>query len=315
MSFTPAFGRIEDRASTEAFFATQPNIMQAAADIFAADDDADVDLCDIYEAITGRKWNSRNQNPRGFCVGFGNAKMATLSIAMMVKAGEISWPGADVAIEPVYGGSRWEVGTLKHGSNIARGGDGSVGSWAAEWLLEWGVLLMKPYDGIDLTEYSLSRCDEYGRRGVPDTIEDDAKLHPLKSMVRVDTGEQAWSLIGQLFPLVHCSNQGFAMNRDSSGRSRPSGSWAHCAGWSGRFTLANGIRVLRYDNSWDGKENGEGYLGSPVVIQGQNGPIKLNGNQFLVELDVVGRMCSSGRETYAMAGPKGFTNRRPLFLI
>lgn len=308
------FGRYEDPEHTERFFGNQPQIMTAAADILAQDDNADVDLCSIYTEVTGKPWNSRNQNPRGFCVGFGNAKMATLSIAMMVKAGEISWPGADVAIEPIYGGSRWEVGTLKYRSNIARGGDGSVGSWAAEWLLEWGVLLMQRYDQLDLTDYSMSRCDEYGRRGVPDNIEPTAKQYPLKAMTRVDTGEQAWRMVGQLFPLVHCSNQGFTMTRDSAGISRPSGSWAHCAGWSGRFTLRGGTRVLRYDNSWDGSEDGRGYLGGNVTVQGANGEIKLNGNQFLVPLEIVDRMCQA-KETYAMAGPKGFTKRRELFLI
>lgn len=310
-----SFGRLVDEQHTEAFFGAQPQIMQAAADIMLEDDDKDVDLCAMYEATTGRKWNSLNQNPRGFCVGFGNAKAATLAVAMSAHAGEMSEPGADVAVEPIYGGSRWEIGTKKHGSNIASGGDGSVGSWAAEWLLEWGLLLKIKYPELDLSQYSLNRCDEYGRRGVPDNMEDDAKLHPIKAMARVDNGEQAWKMIGQLYGLAHCSNQGFTMNRDSMGRSRPSGSWAHCALWSGRFVLKNGIFVLRYDNSWDGREDGNGYLGAPVIIEGQNVPIHLNGNQFLVELDTVDRMCKAGRETYAPSGPKGFEKRRELFLI
>lgn len=308
------FGRIADPSHTEPFFAAQPQIMTAAADIFAADDDKDVDLCAIYEQVTGRKWNSRNQNPRGFCVGFGNAKMATLSLAMMAHAGEITWPGADVAIEPVYGGSRYEIGGLKHGSNIARGGDGGVGSWAAEWLLEYGILLMQKYDGIDLSQYSLTRCDEYGRRGVPDTIEDDAKLHPIKAMSRLDTGDQIWKMIGQLYPIVHCSNQGFTMDRDKLGCIYPRGSWAHCWGYSGRFTQ-KGKKKVRGDNSWDGDESGNGYMGPPIVVEGDNGPIHLNGNQALIDLEVAERMAQSGRETYSMAGAKGFTLRRPLFLI
>ena len=61
--------------------------------------------------------------------------------------------------------------------------------------------------------------------------------------------------------------------------------------------------------------DGSGYLGQPVTIEGKNGPIALYGNQFLVPLDMVDRICRSGRETYAMTGPLGFTQRRPLFLI
>jgi hypothetical protein len=311
------FGRWEDPAHTEAFFASQPHptVRQAAPALFAQDDDADVDLCALYEKATGQRWNSLNQNPRGFCVGFGNAKMATLAIAMMAHAREIDWPGADVAVEPVYGGSRFEIGRLKYGSSLHRGDDGSVGSWAAEWLLEYGVLLKQPYGRVDLTRYSLERCALYGQTGVDDSIEDDARLHPLKEMSLCERGEDVWRLIGQLHPVVHCSSQGFAMQRQRDGTCSAVGSWAHCAGWSGRFTLRNGTPVVRYDNSWNGDVEGGGYLGGPVIVEGRNGPIALNGNQFLVPLEVVDRMCRSGRETYAMTGPRGFTQRRPLFLI
>lgn len=318
MSFVPAFGRWEDQESVDRFFGSQPHptISGAAPDLLSmADDNADVDLCAIYQKVTGKIWNSRNQNPRGFCVGFGNAKCATLSIAMMAAAGEITWPGADVAIEPVYGGSRYEIGARKHGSNINRGGDGGVGAWAAEWLLEYGVLLMLQHGNIDLSTYSLSRCDQYGRSGVPDELEPIAKEHPLTQAALCETGEEVWRLIGQLHPVVHCSNQGFSMSRNPDGTCRASGSWAHCAGWSGRFTLKGGRQVIRYDNSWEGDDQGNGYLGSPIVVEGQNGPINLNGCQFLVDMATVDRMCKSGGETYSFTGPKGFTRRRELFLI
>lgn len=315
--FTPEFGRWSDPAHTEAFFAAQPNptIRQAAPALFEQDDDADVDLCQLYAHAAGKQWNSLNQNPRGFCVGFGNAKMATLSLAMMAYAREIEWPGADVAIEPIYGGSRYEIGKLKYGSNLHRGDDGSVGSWAAEWLLQWGVLLKQRYDKVDLTNYSLDRCALYGQTGVEDSIEEDARLHPIQQMALCESGEDVWRLVGQLHPVVHCSNQGFSMSRQRDGTCSAVGSWAHCAGWSGRFTLPSGTRVLRYDNSWEGQADGIGYLGSPITIEGRHGPIALNGNQFLVPIEVVDRMCRSGRETYAMTGPLGFTQRRPLFLI
>lgn len=315
--FVPAFGRWEDQASVDRFFGSQPNptISGAAPDIMGADDDADVDLCAIYKEVAGQEWDSTDQNPNGTCVGHGNAKAATLSIAMMVKAGEISWPGADVAIEPVYGGMRYEIGAKEHGSDLNRGGDGGVGAWAAEWLLKYGILLMQPYGSIDFTNYDKRRVLQYGRNGVPDELEPIAKEHPLKQASLVNTGTECWRMIGQLYPLVHCSNQGFAMSRSSDGTCRANDSWAHCSGWSGRFTLKSGLQCLRYDNSWNGDRSGNGYLGSPITIEGKNGPIHLNGCQFLVPLEVVDRMCRSGRETYSFAGPNGYTKRRPLFLI
>lgn len=311
------FGRWEDPVAVEQFFSTQaePFIRQAGPDLFTADDNADVDLCAIYEGVAGRKWNSRNQNPRGFCVGFGNAKMATLSIAMMAAAGEISWPGADVAIEPVYGGMRYEIGAKEHGSNLNRGDDGGVGAWAAEWLLKYGVLLMQPYGSIDFTNYNMARCSQYGSSGVPDELEPKAKEHPLQKAALCQSADDVWALIGQMHPVVHCSNQGFRMTRNSDGTCSPSGSWAHCSSWSGRFTLKSGKRTIRYDNSWDGDENGNGYLGEPITVEGQNGPIHLNGNQFLVQMETVDWIARDGGETYAMTGPLGFSKRRELFLI
>jgi hypothetical protein len=321
MDFTPTFGRIEDKPAVEHLFAQQrdPFMRSAAQDLLqdSRGDNDDVDLCAIYEQTTGVRWNSLNQNPRGFCVGFGNAKMVTLAIAMMAHAGEISWPGADVAIEPIYGGARFEVGYQTYRNRP--GGDGAVGAWAVEWLLKWGVLLKQLYtvggQNYDYTKYSLDRCDDHGDNGVPDALEPTAREKPIQKAALVMTGEEAWKLIGALHPLVHCSNQGFSMQRGSDGICRAQGNWAHCAGWSGRFVLKNGTRVLRYDNSWEGNATGDGYLGSPVTIEGRNGPIYLNGNQFLVPLEIVERMCRNGEETYGLTGPLGFNQRRKLFLV
>jgi len=312
-----SFGRWEHRPSVEAFFGKQPNISTAAFDILnMADDDADVDLCKIYEQVTGQPWNSDNQNPRGFCVGFGNAKCARLAMAMAAKNFEMTWPG-DCAVEPVYGGMRYEIGYQRHHSDIPFGGDGGVGAWAAEWLTAggYGVLLKKAYGNIDFTNYSMDRCDKYGRSGVPDELEPEAKLHPFKESNLMADASQAWKLMGQLVPLVSCSNQGFSMRRNNDGTCTANDTWPHCNLWSGRFTLKNGEQCLRYDNHWNGKPDGSGYLGQPTTVEGKNGTIYLNGNQFLVPLDIVDRIVKRGGETYGFSGPQGYQVRRPLLLV
>lgn len=310
----PAFGRWEDPAHTEAFFARMPQIRQAGADILAADDDRDVDLCDIYKEVTGQEFDDTDQNPNGTCVGHGNKKIATLEIACEAKAGVVSWPGADVAIEPIYGFMRFEIGAKRHGSNLHRSGDGGVGSWAAEALTDLGFLLMQKYGSIDFTNYDKQRVLQYGRNGVPDELEPIAKEKLIKKAVLIEDEQQAWSMIGQLRPLVHCSNQGFSMRRNSDGTCDANDTWPHCAGWDGRFTLPSGAKVLRYGNSWNGGRHRRGYLGEPITVPGKYGPIKLSGCQFLVPLNVVGRMCRSGRETYAFIGVDGLKPRRELFL-
>jgi len=309
------FGRWADQASVDRYFGSKPSIKVSAFDVLsAADDDADIDLCLIYEKHARKPWNSRNQNPRGFCVGFGNAKDGDIVLATAAEAGELDFPG-DVAVEPVYGGMRYEIGAKTHGSDINRGGDGGVGTWAVEWFQKYGLLLMKQYGSIDFTQYSMDRCDKYGRSGVPDELEPEAKTKPIRDAVLLDDADQAWKMIGQLHGLVHCSDQGFAMQRNSDGTCKANDVWPHCANFFGRFTMKNGEKVLRYDNHWNGRPDGAGYLGNPIVIDGKNGPIHLNGNQFLVPLDIVNRIIKNGRETYSLSGPQGFTVRRPLLMI
>ena len=87
----------------------KPNIMQAAAGIFAADDDADVDLCDVYKEVTGLEFDDTDQNPNGTCVTHGNKKAADLSVAFERGAGGRAAGGR--AVECVAGGgAKWRGG-------------------------------------------------------------------------------------------------------------------------------------------------------------------------------------------------------------
>lgn len=249
------------------------------------------------------------------CVTHGNTKAGNLAVACMAKAGEISWPGADFAMEPTYGLMRYEIGYKKYNSNLYRSGDGGVGSWCVEALLEYGFLPMKKYGNIDLSYYDKQRVLQYGRNGCPDELEPIAKEKPLRSSVLLTDETQAWKLIGQYNPLVHCSNQGFSMRRNTDGTCAANDNWAHCAIFDGRFTLPNGTKCLRYGNSWQGSRSRGGYLGSAITVPGKNGQIKLSGCQFLVPLNVVRHIINSGKETYSFAGVNGFPIRREPFLI
>jgi hypothetical protein len=129
-----------------------------------------------------------------------------------------------VSAECIYAGSRVEVG----GGRI--GGDGSVGEWAMQWVSRRGGLIaMQNYPGVaDLSAYSASRARSWGRTGVPDALEADAKLHPVKGCALVTSAADARRAIAQGYPVAVCSNQGFTMTRDANGFCRASGSWPHC---------------------------------------------------------------------------------------
>lgn len=317
---TPAFGRWEDQAHTEQLIASQINPYASQAMQWAGDDDATIFLPALYTKVTGQPWDSMNQNPRGICVSMGWSKSLTMALAVQAHLGKITFPGR-VHPGPIYGGARYEIGYEKYGNRPSGSrsnpdNDGAVGSWAGEWVQSrGGVLLMQKYDDVDLSRFDpVVVAEKYGYDGVPDQIEDDAKLHPAKQLTLCQRSSDVWSMMGQLYPSNVCSNQGFSYSRDSKGYCRPQGSWAHCMAWCGRIVIGGRKKMIQ-DNSWDGKPDGSGYLGGPLTITGDDGVVvELTGNMFTVDMDTVDQMCAA-RETFAIAGVEGFVKQRELFLI
>lgn len=309
--FVPAFGRWEDPEHTEEFFGNQP-IPISKGISWGQDDNADVNIIDDYERVNGRKWDSLNQNPDGFCVGFNTAKCATLSLSVANVQG-------DVAIEPLYGGMRYEIGFQRHGSNLNRSGDGGVGTWAAELVTQKWFYLKQRYQNVDFSTYSRERCKEYGKTGVPDSIELPDGQQVITNSVLVPDGAESWKMLGQKYPLVCCSNQGFEMKRDSKGICKPVGNplnprdssnWPHCNPFPARYTLKGNVPVLLYDNSWGF------YLGESMRVLLESGAeLILTGAQFLVPLEVIDRMARQGREMFAFYGQKGLVANRPYGFI
>ena len=169
-----------------------------------------------------------NNQTIGDCVSQGEAGACQVLICTdIVLRGEAEeWRGL-VATEPIYAGSRVEIG----GGRIS--GDGSVGAWAARWVVEYGVLVRRKYevDGIefDLTEYDGDRARAWGRRGVgcPNGLELIAKEHPVKTTSLCTGYDQARDSIANGYPVTVASNRGFNDVRDSEGFLRPSGTWSH----------------------------------------------------------------------------------------
>jgi hypothetical protein len=222
-----------------------------------------------------------------------------------IAAGEAEeWSGAEINRETIYGGSRVEIG----GGRI--NGDGSIGAWASEFELRYGNLVNKRYEiggkVMDLTGgYSESRCRDWGRNGVPDFLESEARLHPVTASALVRTKEEGWAAIGAGKPIPICSNRGFTTRRDSDGFCSPSGTWNHCMATRGRFLHPRRGRSVVIGNSWGD------YLGSSnatleyVTASGQTARIELPPGHFATTWDVWGGMLSQ-RDSFAVAGFKGW---------
>lgn len=273
-------------------------------DVFLSDgmdSDEDIFLWDAEKAVYGDLMDAWDQSSIGSCVSFGWGRGANDLLVNQMSDGIIEVFKETVATEPIYGGSRVEVGKGRLGSD-----DGSLGSWAAEWMLKWGVLLRKVYGQHDLTKYSVSRCREYGVRGCPDEIEPEAKQHPIQSVALVSSFDQAWQAIGTRSVIPICSNVGFDSPLQG-GFCKRNANWGHCMVLRGRFRAKNGKRAMPCTNSWADYLRSKGNPES--IVETYSGKkIQLPTGTFCIYEDDVDTILRQ-RDSYAISKAKGFKER------
>lgn len=295
-----AFGWVNLPAESERIVASLPMPVFADAAPFLRDsgEGKDVFFWEAEQQILNKVLPSWNQGGVGSCVSFGWGRGVQDLLLCEIASGELEeWPGAEVATEPIYGGSRVEIG----GGRIS--GDGSVGAWAADYVAKYGILFRQKYGSHDLSVYSESKCREYGRRGVPDDLEPIAREHPVKTVSLCASANEARDALANLYPVPVCSNQGFSSTRDANGVCRAQGSWAHCMTLRGYGTLKGGRPIFVIQNSWGD------YVHGPDVLRLESGKeVKLPMGCFGAEFDVVDRMLR-GRDSFAISGFVGFKAR------
>lgn len=246
------------------------------------------------------KYPNVNQESVGCCVGCGAKHAADVSLACAIAQGaRFQWK--PIAVEPIYAGSRVEVG----GGQIR--GDGSIGQWAAQWLKDRGGLIpMERFGRYDLSTFSPARARQWGARGagVPDEMEPAARAHQVKGTALVTTAAEARRAIQQGYAVFVCSNQGFnnrdgtTGTRDRDGFCAPRGTWNHCMSFIGwRSGARPGFLCL---NSWGDAAHG-----------GPRWPEDMPPAAFWIDETVAGRMLAQG-DSFALADVEGFPERRPL---
>jgi len=234
----------------------------------------------------------------GDCVSFGcgYAVLALMCVEIVIGGEQEDVP-AIVATEPIYAGSRVEVGGGRLGY-----GDGSIGAWAAKWVTEWGILLRQKYGAIDLTEYSGRRAKDWGgpRAGCPDELEPIAREHPVREVTKVTSYEEARDAIANGYPVSVASMQGFASRRDDAGFARASGRWAHQM----YFVACDDVSRpgLLCVNSW-----GRNWISGPKRHGQPDG-------SFWVDADVADRMLGAG-DSFAYASCEGFPRRKIDYML
>ena len=282
------FGWKENRESLERYIREHKNpfVAQQNPQIIGTGAGKKVLLHPFLERLTG-PFRPHNQ-AIGDCVSHGfslgvDMLMAT-QIVMMNKP-QI-WKGF-TASEPIYGGSRVEIGHYS-------GGDGSTGHWAAEWLSRYGILLRRKYPGWDFRRYNGKTAARLGDLGCPDELEPTAKLHPVRTTAICTSYSEARDCIANGYPVAVCSNVGFGeghCRRDREGfLKRRAWPWNHCMLFGGMDdTKRPGLLCF---NSW-----GTDWISGPKREQPEG--------TFWVDADTADDMLKQG-DSFALSHLVGF---------
>lgn len=284
----------------------RPLFALAAPDLKDTGDKKNVFLWEAEQAVLGKLLPAHDQGI-GDCVshGWGRGVQDLLLVQIAFEKLREKFV-AQVATEPIYAGSRVEIG----GGRIS--GDGSVGAWAARYVKDYGILLRQKYDRYDLSRYNPSTAKEWGRprAGVPDILEPIAREHPVQTVSLTTSYEEARDSIANGYPVPVCSMQGFAMQRERDGFCRPKGSWAHCMEFRGCFVAKGNRPGLALQQSW-----GESPTGPDVLTLEDGREVKLPQGCFGVDADVANRMLSRDPDSYTISNYVGYPRREPNFIM
>lgn len=287
------FGWHQDRASLRAFIRRNqyPYVSQQNKEILGSGKGKKAFLHLAYERVTGRDFVPHDQGAPD-CVSHAAALAVDFLAAVQIALHNAPqrW-AADAATEPIYGGSRVEIG------GYTGSGGGSTGHWAAEWVNRYGILHRQQYPGgFDFTTYSAEKAVEYGRDGCPDALEFLAKLHPVKKTAICTSYADLCDLIYNGSPVMVCSNVGFGngkCRRDSEGflrrRRKP---WFHAMLFGGYDDEYRRPGALCF-NSW-----GEEWVYGPTRGPQPSGT-------FWVDADTVDAMLGQG-DSFAFSAYVGF---------
>lgn len=233
------------------------------------------------------KFDSKAYSERqstGDCVSHGTRSAVDLSRAVEIDIkGEPEGWHARGATEAIYGAR-------------GHGGQGMSCSRAAQFVSKTGgIILRKNYPGIaDFSKYNGSMGANWGSRGLPDKVIDEADNHQVQTVSLVKTVEEARDSLANGYGLAVCSGYGFSNKRDSKGIARKSGSWAHCMAWIAVDDTRERHNEILFlvQNSW-------GVWNSGPKVHDQP-----DGSFWIRESDAAGMLKQNG--SYAFSNVNGF---------
>lgn len=155
----------------------------------------------------------------GDCVSFGAKNACEYLVCVQAILGVAPDEFKPVFPPYLYGCGRVFVG---HQNDYQ---DGSVGSWQAKAVQVYGVLNA---DAPNVPAYAGKVAKSWGGgQGPPQEFVTLGKQHLVKSAAKINSWNDMVAAVTNGYPCTIASDQGFAMQADSSGFHRAQGSWAH----------------------------------------------------------------------------------------
>jgi hypothetical protein len=309
------YGWIYSPRDVEAILTTLPMPLFGLSASDIADDEAlgDFFYWELEPKVLGGNLGAHDQDGVGSCVGHGCGgaveDLMVIEIACDNEEPEEFPVGVNprkpfVSVESIYGPSRVEIGKSKIS------GDGSVGAWASKSVQEYGVLFRKRYGNYDLTEASPKREREWGRIGLPDELEPEAREHLVQTISLFQSGEELFNAARAGIPGHIASSQGFTTVRDKNGFCAPKGTWQHDMRYRGAGIVKGNRPAVAIGQSWRDSPNG------PNKVTLESGrELELPQGVFLVDLEVIDRMVRRGRDSWGLSKFVGFRRRRPKWYV
>lgn len=176
-------------------------------------------LHEVTRKVLGKDTENYRQEI-GDCVSFGmkNAIEYLQCVEILLKGDAEKFQ--NIFPPYIYGISRVQIGGGRLGNS-----DGSLGSWAADGVKQYGIL-----SSIDqgVPQYAGSVAKKWGARpGPPTEFIEISKKHLVRTVAPITSVDALCEAICNGYACTVASMQGFAEQPDSKGFHRASGQWAH----------------------------------------------------------------------------------------
>ena len=224
----------------------------------------------------------------GSCVSMGTARaIQDTAYWALAQRGDIGRP-VQIATEPIYAGSRIEIGHGQLGH-----GDGSIGAWAAEWVHNGGMLARGVYGQIDLTQLRDDLASEWGAPGcgVPAELEAECRTHLVGACHKLDTVVDMADAIAAGHAVAYCCGR-IRGKPNAAGYAASDSNGGHCTEIQAVLLDTAGRLAFVEQQSWGN------YPDIAIHLQFQGGVKVLRQGSYGVYGDDLSRCLDQGGEAW-----------------